>query len=99
MFVGWYELIRNPRRQAREESVDDFILMSPGRWKFGKSALSPERVDAGVLDRQYSGLSGVLPEPKESIKTVSLPEAGDVSVRHKTTDLFDEFRRGSDTFE
>ena len=96
MVVGWYELMRNPRKLARQQSVDDFILMSPRRWKFGKSALSPERAEAGLHHTQHSGLSDVLPEPKDSIRTVSLLEAGDVTVRHETTDLFDERGKGSD---
>jgi len=35
-------------------------------------------------------MTGILPEPSDSVRQLSVPEAGDIGKRHETTNLFDE---------
>lgn len=80
MLLGWYQLLRNPRRIRPDSvgSVGDFVLIHPGKSK---------RPSAG--NGQGEKPSGVLPSPADE-KRMSVPEPGDVAKRHETTNLFED---------
>ena len=81
MLTGWWSLLRN-RRGARPESVGsvgDFVLIKPAAVK-GASAMN------GELSGEKR--TGVLPSPEK--ERMNVPEPGDVSKRHETTNLFED---------
>lgn len=86
MLVGWWELLRHPRRSRQASNPEDFVITSPGttikRMSLGKGLESEK--DA----QQSEKPKGVLPEPDESTRGISVPEPGEVDKRHETTNLF-----------
>ena len=86
MITGWWELIRNPKR-VRPESGADWIILHPSGWKrpsFGKGH-TPKNSDV----KDMKGPEDVLPSPGPSARQMSVPEPGDVTKRHETTNLFE----------
>lgn len=79
IFVGWYELFRHPVTYRRTSNAELFV---PTTSEKRASAIRASRTEREILDLEHAG---ILPEPRPSI-----PEAGDVSTRHETTDLFEE---------
>ena len=78
MLVGWYELITNSRRLSKQSIP---------------SETTEKRISAvQFADRSPFAKTGILPEPSDSIRHSSLPEACDVSTRHEGTpaNWFDE---------
>lgn len=103
MLVGWYELIRDPRsiRFNKRYSGQKFIAakkrLSGRPTKSEESEGKPEKFryfETPETLEQHPTF--VLPDPEESPRWLSVPEAGDVSKRHETTNLFEEDEEDED---
>lgn len=91
MVVGWWEVLREPRGwcggwwgsgRGRKDSADDeFGWEQPKRLSLGR-LLGSER-NPGVKNGSVEG-EGVLPSLEKAV-----PEAGDATRRHETTNLFE----------
>ena len=100
MLVGWYELLRNPCsiRFNKRYSGQKFLAarkrisgrLSRNSAKVGGKSVENEKkgyfADPEVLEKP----TFVLPDPDASLRGMSVPEAGDVSTRHETTNLFED---------
>ncbi|TKA78813.1 hypothetical protein B0A55_02235 [Friedmanniomyces simplex] len=77
MFVGWLELVSHPEDYWRKGRVESFILVTPKGKRGGKGVMHGHHADGMV-------------QPKGgSVGMTDVPEAGDVTTRHETTDWFD----------
>ena len=74
MLTGWWSLLRNPRR-SRAASAGSV----------GDFVLISQPSEG---QKQRSAGNGILPSPEK--ESLTAPEAGDVSRRHETTNLFEE---------
>ena len=86
MITGWYEIIRPRRpRKQRDSGLD---ASRSKRTSFGSFNLSLRRDKSSTRhDAEGSpfAATGILPEPSDSVRQLSVPEAGEVSKRHETT--------------
>jgi hypothetical protein len=89
MLVGWWEFIRNPRGRRKSSGADEFVLVKPRKLSLGKILGSKEN-QTTTTGRQDIILkpTGILLSP-ETESRVSVPEPGDVTRRHETTNLFE----------
>ena len=82
MLFGWWDLIRHPRTPRPRAGDDSVIVCRPSkRISFGAELLSENNTPRGAEK---------LPEGGRNEKEVSVPEPGDVTKRHKTTNLFED---------
>ncbi|KAI7528764.1 hypothetical protein KC331_g15577 [Hortaea werneckii] len=75
MLVDWYDILRHPRRIWRRDPSN------PGP----QDPTSKRSSGGGVRFAETSPFAaiGTLPEPEDSIRRISMPEAGDVTTRHE----------------
>ncbi|KAK5133434.1 hypothetical protein LTR08_007773 [Meristemomyces frigidus] len=89
MVTGWLDLIRHPRRPWKQ-CGSNLDMATPRRTSLGRSL----RLDKSGIrhDAESSpfAATGILPEPSESVRQMSVPEAGEVATRHETTNWFDD---------
>ena len=85
MLIGWWELISR-RQHKRGQNGDDFVLVNSKSRK--RVSLGDQFWTSPPEKREKP--PGVLPSPQESERRTSIPEPGDVTKRHETTNLFDE---------
>lgn len=98
MLVGWYEFIRDPRsiRFTKRYSGLRFVAVRKrfsGRSNTNTSSGKSEKLSYFAAPETLLGgqPSCVLPDPHASSpRLLSVLEAGDVSTRHATTNLFEE---------
>ncbi|KAI7358519.1 hypothetical protein KC320_g1014 [Hortaea werneckii] len=75
MLIGWYDILRHPGRIWRRDSS-----------KSGPQDPTSERSSGGSVrfaETSPFAAIGTLPEPEDSIRKMSMPEAGDVTTRHE----------------
>lgn len=99
MIVGWWELLTN--RSRRKHSGDSTATGSSGDdFDTVRATSAPPRLkrisvgkplDSKKGDDLASGKPpGVIPSPEISGRQMSVPEPGDATKRHETTNLFEE---------
>ena len=90
MATGWYDVIRDPRRPWKRKGSNHDAAQSK-RTSFGSFGRPLER-DKSSLRHDAEGApfaaTGILPEPSDSLRQMSVPEAGEVSRRHETTNWY-----------
>lgn len=86
MLVGWWVLLSRTR-STKQRGSGDFIINGfddPKHMSLGRP-LASEKALGGIQP------GAVLPDPAESIRKSSVvPQAGDVTKRHETTNLFED---------
>ena len=101
MLVGWYELLRNPRsiRFNKRYSGQAFVAARKqlsDRSGKGAEEKKPQFRNFPSPETLEQKPTCVLPDPEENESPrlgsggMAMPEAGDVSKRHDTTNLFEE---------
>lgn len=100
MLVGWYELLRDPRsiRFNKRYSGHAFVAVrkrlsgrSGRRLAESEEKKEPEKFRYFAAPETLEQPTFVLPDPEDSpgSRRMSVPEAGDVSKRHETTNFFE----------
>ena len=98
MITGWWELLKDPRSirfnrkysGQRSSSRRKSALKRPAAGVQADSEKKLSMFDTPMGLQPDREPTGVLPDPESSIRAMSIPEAGDVSQRHETTNLFEE---------
>ncbi|KAI6819069.1 hypothetical protein KC332_g11251 [Hortaea werneckii] len=75
MLIGWYDLLRHPRRLWRRDSSKSGPQDPTSKRSSGGSVRFAETSPFAAI--------GTLPEPEDSIRKMSMPKAGDVMTRHE----------------
>ncbi|KAI7281749.1 hypothetical protein KC345_g3959 [Hortaea werneckii] len=74
MLIGWYDILRHPGRIWRRDSSKSGPQDPTSKRSSGGSVRFAETSPFAAI--------GTLPEPEDSIRKMSMPEAGDVTTRH-----------------
>lgn len=99
MLTGWLDLIRDPRSIRFNKRYSGQKFIAARKRISGRSNKSAEKDREKAQFRNFEHPETleqkptfVLPDPEdgESWRVVGVPEAGDVSRRHETTNLFEE---------
>lgn len=87
MLRAWLELIRDPRKAGRRHSIGSFVIVSPKRMSLGRP-LGSDMI--GKDEMPLVSMAHERDATGTAFSTMTPIEAGDVLIRHKTTNLFDE---------